>query len=118
MLFRIWICACSDMGSTAPTNFPDSMSMSEGIPSPDSFSSSLRKLAKGNLLDEPFSARCCSYFNWKNEPEEQALMSKHSIRIPHKMGILYLVVSTSVISACVRGAEAEEARQGNETYRD
>ena len=54
----------------------------------------------------------------ENEPEEQALMSKHSIRIPHKMGIIYLVVSTSVISARVQGAEAEEARQGNETYRD
>lgn len=54
MLFRIWICACSDMGSTAPTNLPDSISMSEGMPSPDGFSRLLRKLANGDLLVESF----------------------------------------------------------------
>lgn len=64
MLFRIWIWACSDMGSTAPTSLPDSISMSEGIFSPDNFSRLLRKLAKGDLLVESFSARLCRYFNY------------------------------------------------------
>jgi hypothetical protein len=36
---------------------PDSISMSEGMPSFDGFSRLLRKLAKGYLLVESFSAR-------------------------------------------------------------
>ena len=63
MLFRIWIWAFSDIGSTAPTNLPDYMSMREGMPSSDGFSRLLRKLAKGNLLVDSFSARLWCYFN-------------------------------------------------------
>lgn len=56
MLFRIWVWACSDIGRTAPTNLPDSISSREGIPSPGSFSRSFRKLAKGDLLCIPLRA--------------------------------------------------------------
>jgi len=63
MLLRIWIWACSDIGRTAPTNLPDSISCNEGMPVPGSFSRSLRKLAKRDLLVESFSALFTGFLN-------------------------------------------------------
>lgn len=108
MLFRIWICAFSDIGSTAPTSLPDSMSMSEGMPSSDGFSRLLRKLANGYLLVESFSARLWRYFRG-NEPEGYALYRKHTIRILHIVSILHLIVTAGLLSI-LRGHQKRRKR--------
>jgi hypothetical protein len=85
------------MGSTAPTSLPDSISMSEGISSPDNFSRLLRKLAKGDLLVESFSARLQCYFSYRRDLEVHALDRKHTIHIPRTMSSL----SISLFPRCL-----------------
>jgi hypothetical protein len=92
--------------------------MSEGISSPDSFSRLLRKLAKGDLLVESFSARLRYYFNSGKDPEVHARHRKHTMHIHQIMSISYLIVSAMVIVDVAQASIAEEALQGSETLRD
>ena len=117
MLFRIWIWARSDIGSTAPTNLPDSMSMSEGMPSSDGFSRLLRKLAKGDLLLNP-SRHACGVTLIEGVDRKD---TRYTESIPYAFPTKGLPLSHCfgcVIIDSVRAPEAEEALQDNETIRD
>jgi len=114
ILFRIWIWACSDMGSTAPTNFPDSISMSEGIASPDSFSRLLLKLAKNDLQVESFSAYSSRYLSRKAHEKVSHSPRTMSATSRHTESAYYLIVFTRT-STDLRQIGEGEALQDSET---
>lgn len=104
------------MGNTAPTNFPDSISIREGIPSPDGFSRLLRKLAKGDLLVESFSARLRRDFRgmtqmtWSTQKAYHAHSSQYASNLSHCFH--------EAIGVLIQADEQEGVLQGTETRRD
>lgn len=114
MLFRIWIWACSDMGSTAPTNFPDSISISEGIPSPDNFSLLLRKLAKDDLLVESFSACSSRYLSRTLHGQASNSPQNDIRRMPSDTHTIYPIVFNEITAELIQIGEGG-ALQDKET---
>ena len=101
MLLRICTCACSDMGSTAPTNLPDSISCREGMPSLANFSSSLRKLAKGDLLLlESFSAPTHDFLNQDGPLPVLLLEESIAHRFPLSRDLLSYCITDSLLMTC------------------
>ena len=106
MLFCICVCACADMGRTAPTSLPDSISSSEGMSPPESFSRSLRKLAKGDLLVEFFSALCSCFLS----REAAVVHRNHTTRFPPVRETTYLIVF-NLLSLTVCGGGLGKRRE-------
>lgn len=116
MLLRIWTCACSDMGRTAPTNLPDSISCREGMPSLANFSSSLRKLAKGDLLLlESFSAPAHDFLNQDGPLSVLLLEESIAHAVPLSRNLLSYCIRESFIDDGQRRSRAGAGRRDKKT---